>query len=61
MISNFDFQLRTRAIFGAGAIERLGDLSRELGFKRTLLVADLGLVSSGHVAEALAPLRNSGI
>ena len=61
MISNFDFQLRTRAIFGAGAIERLGDLSRELGFNRTLLVADLGLVSSGHVAEALAPLRNSGI
>jgi alcohol dehydrogenase len=61
MTSNFDFQLRTRAIFGAGAIARLGELSRELGFKRTLLVADLGLVSSGHVAEALAPLQNSGI
>ena len=36
MTSNFDFQLRTRAIFGAGAIERLGELSRESGFKRTL-------------------------
>ena len=61
MTSNFDFQLRTRAIFGAGTIERLGELSRELGFKRTLLVADLGLVSSGHVAEALSPLRTAGI
>ena len=61
MNSTFDFQPRTRAIFGAGAIERLGDLASELGFKRTLLVADLGLVASGHVAEAVAPLRKAGI
>ena len=27
----------------------------ELGFRQTLLVADLGLVASGHVAAALAP------
>lgn len=58
---SFDFQPRTRAIFGAGAIERLGDLASELGFKRTLLVADRGLVDSGHVAEAVGPLRACGI
>lgn len=57
----FDFQLQTRLIFGAGAIERLGELARELGFRRTLLVADRGLVTSGHVDEALAPLRLAGI
>lgn len=61
MTSTFDFQPRTRTIFGAGMIERLGELGKELGFKRTLLVADLGLVASGHVAEAVAPLRNAGI
>jgi alcohol dehydrogenase len=61
MEATFDFNPRTRAIFGAGAIERLGELARELGFKRTLLVADLGLVDSGHVAEAVAPLRSAGI
>lgn len=61
MEATFDFNPRTRAIFGAGAIERLGELARELGFKRTLLVADLGLVDSGHVAEAVAPLRRAGI
>lgn len=57
----FDFQPRTRAIFGAGVISRLGELAKELNFKRTLLVADRGLVASGHVAEAVGPLRNAGI
>jgi len=57
----FDFQPRTRTVFGAGTIERLGELASDLGFKRTLLVADRGLVASGHVAEAVAPLRNAGI
>src|SRR5580765_3822738 len=57
----FDFQNRTRVVFGAGSIKRLGELAAELGFRRTLLVADRGLVASGHVDEALAPLRNQGI
>ncbi len=57
----FDFQLRTRLVFGAGAIGRLGELARELGFRRTLLVADQGLVISGHVDEALTPLQLAGI
>jgi alcohol dehydrogenase len=56
----FDFHLRTRLIFGAGTIERLGDVARELGFRRALLVADHGLVASGHVAEALTPLDGAG-
>ena len=57
----FDFQLHTRVIFEIGAIERLGDLARELGFRRTLLVADHGLVASGHVDEAIGPLRRGGV
>jgi len=61
MTSTFDFQPRTRTIFGAGVIEQLGELGSDLGFKRTLLVADHGLVASGHVAEAVAPLRKAGI
>jgi alcohol dehydrogenase len=60
-MKNFDFQPRTRVIFGAGTISQLGELSRELDFRRTLLVADHGLVESGHVEEALAPLREVGI
>ncbi len=60
-MNTFDFQPRTRVIFGAGTISRLGELARELGFKRTLLVADHGLVASGHVEEAIAPLRNASV
>jgi alcohol dehydrogenase class IV len=58
---SFDFQPRTRVIFGAGAIERLGELARELKFQRTLLVADRGLVASGHVDEAVNPLTKAGV
>jgi len=57
----FDFQPRTRLVFGAGVIERLGELARELNFKRTLLVADHGMVSSGHVDEAVGPLERAGV
>jgi alcohol dehydrogenase len=57
----FDFQPRTRVVFGAGSIKRLGELADELGFRRALLVADHGLVSSGHVDEAAAPVTEKGI
>ena len=48
-------------VFGAGAVERLGELARELNFRRTLLVADHGLLASGHVDEAVGPLEKAGI
>ena len=57
----FEFQTRTRLIFGEGAIDRLGRLARELGFRRPLLVADHGLQASGHVAEATISLAGAGI
>jgi alcohol dehydrogenase len=60
-MKSFDFQPRTRLIFGAGAIGQLGNVAKELGFRRTLLVADHGLVASGHVDEAVTPLTDAGI
>src|SRR5437660_1797944 len=61
-ISNlFELHLKTRLVFGEGAIGRLGELARELGFRRTLLVADCGLVAAGHVGEAARLLSGSGI
>jgi len=60
-LKSFDFQPRTRVVFGQGAIERLGELARELNFKRTLLVADRGLLASGHVDEAVGPLQKAGV
>lgn len=44
----FDHQLRTRLVFGCGTVERAGELARELGFKKVLLVTDPGIVKAGH-------------
>jgi len=60
-MKSFDFQPRTRVVFGPGAIEQLGELAHELNFRRTLLVADRGLLASGHVEEAVGPLTKAGV
>jgi alcohol dehydrogenase len=57
----FDFRPRTRVISGQGVLRRLGQLARESGFQRTLLVADGGLVDAGHAAKALELLQAAGI
>ena len=58
---SFDFTPRTRVVFGNGAFERLGHLARELGFSRTLLVSDPGVVDAGHTASAMRVLEAAGI
>jgi len=57
----FDFQLRTRVVFGDGAFARLGDLARELSFTRVLIVADPGIVKIGVAERAAATLAAAGI
>lgn len=60
-MQGFDFQPHTRVIFGTGVIERLGELACELGFRRSLLVADHGLVNVGYVDQSLGMLKAAGI
>ena len=60
-MSAFDFQPRTRIVYGVGSARRLGELAKELGFKRPLLVADSGMVKAGYVPEALVALDGAGI
>src|SRR5262245_8259312 len=60
-VKPFDFFPRTRVVFGEGGLARLGDLADELGFTRTLIVADQGLVETGHAARAAAHLDRAGI
>ena len=57
----FDFYLRTRVVFGEGTFERLGELSRELGFTKAFIVSDPGIVATGLVAKASGILRDAGI
>ncbi len=60
-MTSFEYQPRTRVIFGAGSVDRLGGLARELGFRRALLVADRGIVAAGRVEEAGRLLAAAGI
>jgi alcohol dehydrogenase len=57
----FDVRPHPRIVFGVGSLSSLGALAHGLGFRRPLLVADPGLVASGHVAETRAVLAASGI
>ena len=61
MILPFDFQLRTRVLFGAGKFATLGELACALQFQRTLLVADRGMIACGYVEEAIKLLRQANI
>jgi alcohol dehydrogenase len=61
MTPSFDFFLRTRVIFGAGALARLGELARELGFHHTLIVSDKALLPTGFADRAKTILAEAGI
>lgn len=61
MLPSFDWQPRTRLIFGNGALERLGELARELNGRRALLVTDPGIVAAGHVERACRALEAAGL
>ena len=50
-----------RVVTGGGAIDELGSSARELGFSRSLLVADTGVVKAGHLARARASLDAAGV
>src|SRR6476660_4042699 len=60
-MSPFELRLRTRLVFGCGALEQVGTLAQELDFRRTLLVADQGLVDAGHVAQTSKLLAAAAI
>lgn len=57
----FDFQPLGRVVFAAGAIARLGEVVRELGGRRVLLVTDPGLEHAGHPQRAEASIRAAGL
>lgn len=53
----FDFAPRTRVLFGEGGFNRLGEVAREIGGTRCLLVADAGMVEAGYAQEAARSLK----
>jgi len=56
-MQSFDFQPRTRVLFGPGTLSRLGELAKGLGRKRALVVSDPGIVAAGYSAQAIELLE----
>jgi alcohol dehydrogenase len=57
----FDYRPLGRVVFGAGAMSRLGELARDLGGTRVLLVTDPGLEHAGHPHRAVESLHAAGM
>ena len=55
----FDYQPRTRIVFGPGKVEALGELAGELGARRALVVSDPGIVAAGHAERGLDVAGNA--
>ncbi len=60
-LQGFDHQPRTRVVFGENALERVGELARDLGGKHVLLVTDKGIAAAGHPARAIGFLEAAGL
>ena len=59
--AQFDFQPRTRLVFGVHAVERVGEIIREFGVKKVLLVTDPGIAKAGHAEHVLKSLATDGV
>ena len=60
-MQSFDFQSSTHVVFGENSLDQLGDLTKELGGARVLLVTDPGIIRSGIADRALDSLKTAGI
>jgi alcohol dehydrogenase len=59
--SSFDIHPLPRLVHGVGVVGRVGELARELGFRRVLLVADRGMVACGYVERVAGLLSEAGM
>ncbi|WP_166824773.1 iron-containing alcohol dehydrogenase [Thalassoroseus pseudoceratinae] len=59
-LESFDFDPRTRVVFGSGTLNRLGEFTKSLG-DRVLVVTDAGLRDAGHVERAKKCLDDAGL
>lgn len=57
----FDWQPRTRLIFGPDSVGKVGAVARDLGGNRALLVTDAGIVAAGHAGRAIRFLSDAGL
>jgi alcohol dehydrogenase len=57
----FDHEPRVRLVFGPGSSMRAGQLARDYGARRVLLVTDPGLIAAGHAGHMQGYLEAAGL
>jgi len=57
----FDYQPRTRVLFGPGRLAAIGEAARALGGRRALIVSDPGIVAAGYPRRAAEFLAAAGL
>jgi alcohol dehydrogenase len=60
-LAEFDHEPRVRLVFGAGKSMSAGQLARDYGARRVLLVTDPGIVAAGHAGRILGYLEAAGL
>src|SRR5436309_3559951 len=61
LLPSFDYQPRTRLVFGLDGVERAGQLARGLDAKVVLVVTDPGIVTAGHADRVEHVLQSCGL
>jgi len=56
---NFEFQIKTKIIFGENKIEKLNDSLESFGVKRIMLVVDKGIIEAGLIDKVEKILKKS--
>ena len=59
--SSFEVAGRPRLVVGGGSSARAGELAREIGAKKILLVTDAGIVAAGHAGRIQRSLEDAGL
>lgn len=59
--ADFDHEPRVRIVFGPGCSMRTGQLARDYGARRVLLVTDPGIVAAGHAGKIQGYLEAAGL
>ena len=57
----FDHTPRPRLVFGPGTLSRIGELAKEIGSTRALVVSDPGITKAGYPTRAMEFLQAAGI
>ena len=60
MPRGFDYSSRTRLLYGEGCVARVGELVRQLGGSRVLLVTDPGIARAGHAEAVRRSIESAG-